>query len=796
MTLRTLGGLSVEGVTFRREKVLLLLAYLCLEGPQPRRRLAAVFWPEAANPMNSLAQHLVHLRGLEGALAEDGPRVAAGLPCDAALLRGAVRRGRHAEAAALYAGPFLHSLGIPLGADLEEWVFDTREALARDARTALLTLAAQDAARGQAERAGELAAQALSLPGAPPPDELDLPKLHHLLTLAGHPLAAQVDRDARSLGLKLGAAVTVSAAPFAGRAEELAVVHTLTPGTFAWISGHAGMGKTALLDALARSGGWRILAGQADPAYATLAPLSAAPPTSAHAALGALRDPGLRLAVDSWDTTDPATQLVLRQAAQARPGAVIVVTGRTHPPFDVDTHVHLGPLPPADLSAWPDLHARTDGHPTLVGAALRGQPLDLRFGARVRTYPDHVRDTFLLLALQDQPNLRATRAALNLDADTFARTVAFLTTEGLTVETGRVYAAATTREYLNRVHVHAALLHLKLARTLPEPDAWPHYEQARDLWEDTDETRAAGAACHRAHAHLKRGYPGQAATLLDLLAHRADLAVPHAWALIGAGRYNDALARLDALGTSGQTGPEVRVARATTLVRLGRTDEAVTLVADVRGSGPEAAHAASVQAQAAYFREHWAEARRHAQMAADLWQLHGDDEARVNELVMVARAAVRLGSSPQAAFQGVLAESEGRPSLHGTALVNYSLALMEGQQASEAECLMQDAIRILKDAGDRVGLAAAYGNLGVRRHMQGQLAEAARLYRQTMELLKGSGNVRQLGRTLSNLSEIEGDLSAFEDALHLLERAGQHELAERIRRNALLHAATLPSLSS
>ena len=58
MTLRTLGTLSVEGVTFRREKVLLLLAYLCLEGPQPRRRLAELFWPDATNPMNSLAQHL------------------------------------------------------------------------------------------------------------------------------------------------------------------------------------------------------------------------------------------------------------------------------------------------------------------------------------------------------------------------------------------------------------------------------------------------------------------------------------------------------------------------------------------------------------------------------------------------------------------------------------------------------------------------------------------------------------------------------------------------------------------
>lgn len=63
--------------------------------------------------MNSLAQHLVHLRGLPGALAEDGQRVAAAMPCDAATLRDLVRRGRHEDAAALYAGPFMDALTIP-----------------------------------------------------------------------------------------------------------------------------------------------------------------------------------------------------------------------------------------------------------------------------------------------------------------------------------------------------------------------------------------------------------------------------------------------------------------------------------------------------------------------------------------------------------------------------------------------------------------------------------------------------------------------------------------------------------
>src|SRR6476469_1462200 len=130
MRLRTQGGLSVEGMAFRREKVLLLLSYRCVEGPQARRRLAELFWPDAANPMNSLAQHLVHLRSLPGALREDGGRVSSGITCDACLLREAVRDGRPADAVQQYGGAFLDALTIPLGPDLEEWLFDTREALA------------------------------------------------------------------------------------------------------------------------------------------------------------------------------------------------------------------------------------------------------------------------------------------------------------------------------------------------------------------------------------------------------------------------------------------------------------------------------------------------------------------------------------------------------------------------------------------------------------------------------------------------------------------------------------------
>ncbi|CAM4400379.1 hypothetical protein [Deinococcus marmoris] len=796
MKLRTLGTLSVEGVPFRRQKVLLLLAYLCTEGPQPRRRLADLFWPEAANPMNSLAQHLVHLRTLPGAVQEDGSRVEAGAQvcCDVQELRQLAQGGDLVGATALYGGSFLDTLSIPLGADLEEWIYETRETLAREVRGLWLNLAAAAAAHGRAAQAGELAAHALNVPGAPPPDELELPRLHHLLHLAGHPLAGGIEREAHSLGLTLGVAPGLAAAPFMGREQELEQLARLGAGDVAWISGSGGMGKSALLLALARAGGWTVLTASADRPYGTLEPLAGKAGVNPAAPLAPLRAPSLRVAVDHWEGMDNATQAALALAARQRPGAALVIVSRRHPPFDVDLHLELGPLPPEALTEQPGLHALTDGHPLLVGAALAGEALDGRQGARIRALPTAARDAFLLLALQETPDLRATSRALGLNAADFALILSRLTLEGLIRENGQVYAAAVAREKIGRIHVQAHLLHLKLARAMPEETAWPHYVVARDLWEDADEERAAHAAAQRAEQVLERGYPGEAVALLDSFPHRPELAVPHAWALLGAGRSAEALTRLQKLEPARQAEGAVTVARATALVRLGRHEEAAALAHEVRGSGPEAARAASVLANAANIREAWDEARRYAQIASDLWQLGGNEKERLGELVLVAKMKVRLGAAPAEAFRDVLESSRGLPSIRGTALVNYAQALIDVGQAETSDGVMEEAIAELTAAGDRLGLASAYINLGVRRHLQSHLTEAAVHYRQALGVLAGTGGIRQMGLALGNLSEIEGDLSAFEDTLAMLGRAGQHELVDHIRRNA--NVATLSPVRS
>ncbi len=83
MTLVTLGGLELVGGGFRQAKLLLLAAYLTLEGETPRRHLAGLFWPHAADPMNSLSVALRKLRGVGHGGAHQA-RVGAPLECHAA----------------------------------------------------------------------------------------------------------------------------------------------------------------------------------------------------------------------------------------------------------------------------------------------------------------------------------------------------------------------------------------------------------------------------------------------------------------------------------------------------------------------------------------------------------------------------------------------------------------------------------------------------------------------------------------------------------------------------------------
>jgi DNA-binding SARP family transcriptional activator len=271
----------------------LLLAWLALEGPTPRERLAALLWPgsDAEASRNALRQRLFRLRRQLGADVVEGSTVLS-------LAAGVV----HDLSAAT---PLLGSLGAPEQPELDAWLARHRAGRAAAERQALV-------GRIQAlEDAGDAAAAlplAMELLAADPLSEDAHRRVMRLHYLRGDRAAAMLafDRCEQALKHEVGAAPSAEtlallatierAAPVPGaaaqrqpmpaallrpprlvgrEAERAQLLQGLAAGPVAVLVGEAGMGKSRLLQSLAADDARRLHVsgrpGDSLVPYATLA---------------------------------------------------------------------------------------------------------------------------------------------------------------------------------------------------------------------------------------------------------------------------------------------------------------------------------------------------------------------------------------------------------------------------------------------------------------------------------------------------------------------------------------------
>ncbi|HEX7004980.1 MAG TPA: tetratricopeptide repeat protein [Trueperaceae bacterium] len=309
MFLRTLGGARLEGVRLTRPKSLLLLAYLAVEGPQKRRNLAELFWPQASNYLRSLNVALAQVRSVTpSAVGADRYEVWTELESDVGQLLVAIEGGDLEAALALYGGPFLDGLGSRgLGTELEEWIFDTRERLA-------LTLK------------GALLARSTALTTSSP----DVAS--RLLAIAGQMGATFLDSIPHNL--------VPRADSFVGRAAELAHLDRLLHSSetrLVTLVGPGGAGKTRLAEEAAA----RVLARGAFRDGVLLVPVEAVPDATALPA---------RLANHLGVTPPRGQEAFERLCANLRDRKMLVV---------LDNFEHLidaGPQLTALLTCCPNLH--------------------------------------------------------------------------------------------------------------------------------------------------------------------------------------------------------------------------------------------------------------------------------------------------------------------------------------------------------------------------------------------------------------------------------------------------------
>jgi len=777
--LHTLGGLRLEGSGFSREKPLLLLAYLSLEGPRPRRFLAELFWPEAADPMNSLAVALSKLRKL-GVAYNDESRAWVDLDCDALALQDALRAGRWEEGIGLYRGPFAEGLKEALGPELEEWVLEVRERLALEVRQAHLVLAERAAAQARFAEAAARAEQAYRVAAAPPLEPEDLPKLHRLLLAGAHPLAETIEREARELGLRLsrGVAPRSTLPGLLGRVRELERLLNTPEGDWVWVKGGAGMGKSALLRELEARTGWLYLPARSGLPYATLEPLLESVQGGEEALLRRLAALGESLLVDGWEQADPESQRLLSRLRKLRPPGRVVLAGQGEPPFAVEALLELGPLSQEDLSGLPGAFEATGGLPVLVAAWLRGEPLEAALEARLWALSEEARQVYMALALLENPDLLLARGAVGLNATAMAQAVDELLAAGLIDLNGSVFGREAALRYVAERPAQEARLSLGLARQLRPQQALPLFRRARALIEEADKPQMLQAYAAWASELIRRGFPKRAAEELAEAPQHPELSLLRARALERAGMYKEALEAMRFLPET----PEHLALKATLFYRLGRAGEAQEAAQKALAGGIAArAEAHNTLGLILLARGELAEASAAFRRAAALWLGLGDEGRRLGALGNLAITRARQGESAAEAFAEVLQAAQDNPQVRAQALINLGKELERKGHLQEALHSFLQAEQVALNSGNLKQLALARNNAGALQHTLGRLEEARNLYHRAIAAAREAGEAYVLALALSNLAELEGDLEVWQEAIAVSENAGYLDLAQQQR---------------
>ncbi|TSA87504.1 hypothetical protein FNU79_03215 [Deinococcus detaillensis] len=783
--LQTLGHLDLVGLKFGREKPLLLLVYLSLKGVQPRRSVAQLFWPAAANPLNSLSVAVAQLRKAAPNLIEASEtQIRTELESDVPLFLAALTAQDFSAAQALYQGPFLVDLSFAdLAEELEEWVMTTREQLAGEYRQALLGRARTQAPNDAGE-AAQTAAAAYSLTGAAPLTASQLREVHGLLSAGGHPTAAAAAHEAQELGLHLREPQSVGGggAALLGRASELARLMELAAGEALWVRGFRGLGKSALLQRAAARSGAALLVGQSGQPYQTLLPLlgkqiSAAPTTDEGwlRLLSAGPDSffSAGLVLDDWEAADADSRRVLLRLAQSRAAGPLILSSRERSALGSGSGLSellLRPLPLESLNAEDARH--TGGIPALLAAPQHGQTLTDALATLLSPLSPQVRQVLACLALQDQPDPQVTRRALQLDPEVLAHIQETLGLAGLWQGGGvGVAARPTVLKWLASQPSMEAEVLMLLAPQLPPAYALPLYLRAQTLTGSSELPGFQAALSASAAALLDAEQESEAEQLLAAHARTPETWLLHARALDTLGRGPEALKRLDALPLT----PEVQAVRSLALWRTGRTEEARD-AAQTALSGDLATRARGhmVLGTLALSAQEYTQAKAAFSRACGLFRLLGDELSYLKVLCQQAVAMTELADDLTTTMEEIRTLSVKHP--HALTLNNIGWLLERQNDSEQALDIYRQAAQLAQIKQQAATAALAWNNVGALEQRLMHVEAAEQAYQNAIIHARLTGEIHTLAMVLGNLGELKESLPLIEEALELLRGTGQEDM--------------------
>jgi tetratricopeptide (TPR) repeat protein len=788
----TLGKLQIENLEFGREKLLVLLAYLALEGSKSRRFLANLFWSDSTNPMNNLAVALVKLRRIN-ALEADSDRVWTNIECDVVEIKTALRSGQWQHGIDAYTGAFVTTMPMDdIGSEIENWIYTERENIAHEIRQAHLILAEKQASAGNFLEAARIAEQARQVLGAPPLEPEAFPRLYRLLLAGEHPAADHLSREARELGISLSESVQSARGRLRqgliGRSRELQSLLSLELGQWAWVQGGNGMGKTTLMQEIQQQGDWLYLPARSGLPYATLEPVLESLHDGLESLLRQLVNQQEHLLLDDWDQMDIESQQVLLRLRNLRPNIKIIVTSTSEPPFMPDRMLELESLTASELDGFPGAFEATGGVPSLVGAWLRDEPLETALGVRMLGLHESAQQVHQSLALLESPDLSLVRQALGLDSVAMAQAIGNLLSAGLIDLNGEVFGRETVLKYLAERPMLEAQLSLALARLLKPQLALPLYRKARTLLEESDVPQLRAAHVKWALELIQRGFPKRAAQELLDAPRDSEVDLLRAKALERAGLYKESLEAARDLPDT----PEHMALRAVLHHWLGNPSEAKTCAERALAGGIEArAEAHNTLGYIFHAQGDYQAAVAAFRKAAALWLGLGDENRRLSTLVNLAAARARLGEDAEAMYRDVLEVANGNLQVEAQVQINLGSGYYQKNDLEQALEHYRQAETIAIKSGNSRQIALAQNNIGSMLHLQNNLNEAKVFYNKAISSARMAGEILVLAMAMANLAEAEGDTDAWEEAISILENAGYQQQAQEHREDLQAFRAKL-----
>jgi tetratricopeptide (TPR) repeat protein len=408
---------------------------------------------------------------------------------------------------------------------------------------------------------------------------------------------------------------------------------------------------------------------------------------------------------------------------------------------------------------------------------------------RLTLSPEALR-LYLVLCLQEQPNLAAAQHAAELSARSGAYCLEELRGAGLFLPDASLFREPGRRHLETHPAEQMALLSALREHTPPE-QAYPIYRDIFMLshtfggvgyWE-----RARLAYGQRARSLIvEQDFAGAATVLAQFQrAEFLDQQTPHpenrfllAYALERLRRFEQGLESLEGVAHT----PEVLAIRAALLVHTGDLSaarEAAERVARDPLATPWAkAIALNASGQVAVEDDRLLDAEVAFDQAGVMWSLAGHPQREIGALVNRANVLERLGQLEEAqhTYEEVLRRAGRDHILRTRTLLNLGYAYERLEHWTQAHDYYQQA-QALCDANnvatsDGALAASVLNNLGYAQWKLHRHDAARASLEQALPLARDAGDRRLYGVALGNLGLIESSVGKLEMALTLLEQLG------------------------